>query len=999
MQLFLSPRARAGNPSDVHVPWYIGKPIATVSLEATDGGLPGENLEPLLKLKQGDEYQPRSARADLAMLYQVGQFAAVEVHVEPWVGYGDTGEPFQALRVVYLVVPPPRVRRLLVNGGKPLGKREIQSMAGIVRGGAFFPTHDAAGVEERVRRNIEALGFPSPEVSVEAEAVGDGQVDVKLNVSTGKPQKVGRLELLGLDERLQRSALRLVYRQGVRTGHRMSKDALVHARDALRERMVELGYPETKVSFVTYQEDENPWDVDVTFVVDTKRRVRVDLHGLGLSRRRAFLDVLDLATIPRFTEEVLEEAQVRLVKELQARGYMDANVKITTDEDEHAKLMDIDVRRGQRYKLDRVEFSGAHAFDERFLFQAMEESEPDIIGRRRVTVESVDKALQSLHDFYRSQGYLSPSLKRESMSITDRFWPWSRVPVVVRVKVDEGVQTILDSLELEPRGGVGQSILDEKRYEFLDRPFNPAAMDEFARLVVDEYREQGYLLADAQVSLELSPDDSRAMVTLDVASGPQVFLRNVIIRGNNRTRRSVIQNELTLSTGEPITPSALLETRTRLYDLDLFRSVAPTLFGDGDRIKDLLVELDEYPNITVDLGGGFSTDQGMEAFIRASHRNLWGRAHRLRLLGKVGLGYQGDEWRLDTSVPDWSIALGYEAPNIPTYGERLLVDLLLNEIRQESTYRLSIMGAGPGVESRMGRNGRLVLKYRVEAHRIEDIDPGTLVSDDPWLELLGMETGVQGSAWDSASWGDPITPSETRMTSGPGFMLMVDERDDATNPHRGYRWSLQAQVDDGVLSDNSGLVAQSNVVQLLPVWRLGLLLGFKAGFGSTISSDQCLPLEERFRMGGAGSLRGFSLESVGPKNRVTRYDPGFPTQIEPLISYTSRDQPYRWVPTGGDAMLSMTTELKVPLPLLGLRDWPDAAVVAFMDVGNVFFLDKDVSTTSIEEGEALFRVGYGAGFRYATPIGPLQLDLGINPNPMEDMDEVPYRVHLSLGTL
>jgi outer membrane translocation and assembly module TamA len=42
-----------------------------------------------------------------------------------------------------------------------------------------------------------------------------------------------------------------------------------------------------------------------------------------------------------------------------------------------------------------------------------------------------------------------------------------------------------------------------------------------------------------------------------------------------------------------------------------------------------------------------------------------------------------------------------------------------------------------------------------------------------------------------------------------------------------------------------------------------------------------------------------------------------------------------------------------------------------------------------------FRSGYGAGLRYLLPIGPLRVDLGVNPNPLDDEDELV--LHVSVG--
>ncbi|HNH50604.1 MAG TPA: BamA/TamA family outer membrane protein, partial [Myxococcota bacterium] len=79
----------------------------------------------------------------------------------------------------------------------------------------------------------------------------------------------------------------------------------------------------------------------------------------------------------------------------------------------------------------------------------------------------------------------------------------------------------------------------------------------------------------------------------------------------------------------------------------------------------------------------------------------------------------------------------------------------------------------------------------------------------------------------------------------------------------------------------------------------------------------------------------------------------------------------------------------------------------FSDVGNTWFLKKSIVTDSARAGlEPLLRYSVGVGVRRATVVGPIQLDLGFNPSPVEAFGESgllpllpPMRLHLSLGAL
>jgi len=983
------------------LPWYVGQPVEMVSLEASDGGLPGENLEPLLNVKQGSLLQPYEVRADLAVLHRVGQFAAVEAWVEPWVGYDLEGLPFQAVRLVYRVRPPPRIRRLSVSGARKATQRQVEAASGLSKGDPFFDVQDVAAVTERLRQFYAREGYPEASVEVLTSRVDSRRVDVSMMVQEGEPQLLTTLHMVGVPTRVEAAARRTVRRPKLRPGQRYVREAVVQAREELEDLMRHRGYPEVDVRALLAAEHGDHGDATLTMVVQAGRHFSVNVGGVMRPSRRRLVQLVQEQLVGQVSSEILQEAETRVQRDLQQRGWYLAQVQVEATDVRGDRLVTVQVERGPRHVVEAMHFEGADAFSERYLGDAVREASPEVIGRGWLTEDEVDLALGELVEFYRSQGYLGARLERGEVQMGDPRMT-GKVPVELTVHVSEGPRTLLRSMELVGEPCPGSAGVLEAVSDMVDAPLNPSAMDRIAREIAAACWDEGYLDADVRVEAEIQPGNATARVAFRVEPGALVVLRNTIIQGHAHTRRPIIEREIALTMGEPVTRSGLLQTRLGLYDLGLFRRVETVLIGDEDRVKDLLVVVEEHPRITFDVGGGASTDQGVRAFARATHRNLWGRAHKLSAVGQAGLSYRGDEWALDTTTPEWRAGLRYEAPNIPGDGQRTFLDLLLNEEQQHASYRLARTGGGLGVRADVGEHGELIMDYRLEWRRLEDVDPGLLLVNDPWLSLLGLPDSPVGAgeAFDPTAWGELSVPSARRLSSGPGFLLVADARDDPQNPKRGVRMLLEARLEDGVLSTVPFVTSRTQLQTLMPLGPVGLLLGLQAGLGQVLEVGTTLPLEERFRLGGAGSMRGFERESVGPRNRLEAYDPGFPPEIAPVLEYLRRGDPYRWVATGGDAMLLATVEIKVPLPLLGLRSWDDAAVVGFADVGNAFLLEDLVETSSMQEGgEPFLRTGVGVGFRYFTALGPLQLDLGLNPWMMEDRDEVPFRFHLSLGTL
>lgn len=960
---------------------YTGRLVAQRSLVAPAGGLPDDSLEPLLRVQQDTVYNPQAVRQDIAMLHRVLDFAQVEVDVEDWVAFGPDGAPIPAVKVEYRVYPPPRLAKVRFTAARGVSRRTLLDAIGREEGEPFFP-EESTRVREAVEAAYAAAGYPRAVATVTAEVDGNQRVTLVVAVKPGEPDRIVEVRIRSGAAISEVQARWILARAGLSEGRPWTEVALRDAREALLEALRRRGYYEARA---TLQVDaQKVGEGRLVVLIDPRRRWRVEVVGRGLPNEQAVVEALGLAGGARISRRFEEEAARALTERLRAEARLAAKVAVRVRETDASVTVQVTGEAGPRYRLGDAEWVGAPVYTDRYLTGALAEASPDRIGRGRISEAAVDAALEVLQEFYRSEGYLSARLSRETFRPRAVAASRRAVPVDVRVRVEAGPRAVLRGVNVE--GDVGDVDGNAFFEDLVGQPLNPSEVEVRLRRVVEVLNERGHLAADARASTTVSADGERADVTVEVTAGPVVYLRSVLLRGHKRTRRAVIEREVDVTPGDPLAPSRLAAIRRRLYELDLFSRVSAELVGDEDRAKDLVVEVEERPNLHVELGGGVATDQGVRVFARGGHRNLFGLGHRFTLVGQAGLGWVGDGWTLDWVTPEWKAAARYEAPNIPGRGERVAFDVLFNEQEQEPSFRLERSGAGVGALLRIGDKGTAELAYRVQLRRLLDVDPGAVVPGDPWLDELSLDDLADPS---------PVLPSATRAQSGLDLSFVLDLRDDAFNPTRGGIGSVFVTLTDEVLSDLTFVRGEASWAWWVPIGGVGLQGRLRAGAAWVPDAGRTLPLEERFRLGGGANLRGFQLDSVGPANEVSREAIPFGDALGPIVAYGGRDEVSRWVATGGDAMALGSLELRVPFEKLGLQRWAGTQLGIFADVGNVWFIEEGSADSQVDD--PLLRWSVGLGLRRATVIGPIQVDVGFNPAPLRD--EPWAQLHVTLGAL
>ncbi len=605
---------------------------------------------------------------------------------------------------------------------------------------------------------------------------------------------------------------------------------------------------------------------------------------------------------------------------------------------------------------------------------------------------AVDDAAFALELFYRRLGHAHVRV--------DYAWepdspgrPLARFEVLEgpRVRVRELVLTGAEALAPESvrarLGGLaGGGVYDEQ------------LLDERLAELRDLYRERGHL----RVSIEppdarFDPDGRAVVLTLALHEGPVFRVRAVEVNGGI-PELAPLANELVRTHVE------------RLYDPAAQAEIEHTLTehyrrrGHADANVRVRAETDEQ---TGDVRIVAEIQPGER--VRLAHFRIAGnlRTKDAAILGVMGLelGSIYDSERLRQAFRDLYATGLFESVELRLEGtgvERTLaievVEARFVQIRIEpgwGSYEGPRVLLGIEDNNFQGRGQVLALEttgsLRAQAARIAWVDRDFLGSrftsetsffveqrEEPsfdytrrgfsfvvrraWTERWSSTFGYEYRPTDvtnaSATVLAPDLDSDTQVAALSAGVAL-DDRDNVLLPTRGRQARARLEwADDGLGSDTEFVRAQLEYSRLLRFGDENVLVaagrtGVIAPFGAT----DVIPLPERFFNGGENSVRSFREDELLPEG-------------------ASGD------PLGGEAATTLNLEYRHMLT-------GNLAGALFVDWGNVTLEIQDYLDF------AGFRSAVGAGLRYLLPIGPVRLDLGVNPDPGEGEDEMV--LHFSVG--
>ncbi len=643
---------------------------------------------------------------------------------------------------------------------------------------------------------------------------------------------------------------------------------------------------------VVYVVEEIPSIGDVSFVGNTQVENKDLRKAISLKRGATF------------KEHLVQDTNEKVKGVYEEKGYFFAESRVTTTASREGIVnVTVHIKEGEKVSIEEIKFTGNKSIEVDDLEEVMEtESETwfsflDESGIYKKDILKLD--LLRIEAYYQDQGFVKVRVLDPKIDINRK-----DKAIYITIPIQEGPQYRIGKIKVTE----DDTYSEEELLSVVK--LKPGDIYDISKLrkdiitITDLYSARGYAYADVLPATQL--DDAKKLVDLEVQvnRGRKVYVGEVNIAGNTKTRDNVIRREFRIQEGQLFDSLALKRTKQRLNNLQFFEDVKiDTHRGKESDLIDINTTVTERPTGSLSLGAGFSSVENFIFNASITQDNLFGRGQRLNF--STDLSSRRTNFNLNFTDPrifDSTISFGVD---------------LFNRRSNSFSFEQQTTGAGLRLGKSLGEFNWVGLAYRFEEVEVTN------------LQAIDQNNNFQNGFFTTSR----VSPT-----------LIRDTRNNFLNPSKGQRHVLRFDVAGGVLGGADFIKSGYEVSYYYPlIEKLTFAIHAELNIADGYNGQE-LPLFERYFMGGASSLRGFTIQEVGPKNSVGSV-------------------------LGGDQSLLLNVELQYQLT-------NEFRIFTFYDRGNVYGSGFNLNSTAEVIDLTEMRHSLGAGVRFLSPFGPIGLAYG-----------------------
>ncbi|MEM8843458.1 MAG: outer membrane protein assembly factor BamA [Pseudomonadota bacterium] len=618
---------------------------------------------------------------------------------------------------------------------------------------------------------------------------------------------------------------------------------------------------------------------------------------------------------------VLDRLENELLQQYFARGKYNVQINtILTEMDRNRVDVEIQIAEGKPAKIQNINIVGNTIYTDKRLKKDFESGNKPWwkfwSSADQYSKQSLSGDLETLRSEYLDTGYLNFAIDSTQVSITP-----DKKDIFITINVDEGDQYRLSEIKIAGNFDIPEQEIRDLIEVNSGEIFSRSRVVASSERISNRFGNDGYAFARVNPVPTVDEESKTVSLTYFIDPGKRVYVRRIEIVGNTYSIDEVYRRELRQLEGGWYSESGVTATRFRIQRLPFVDEVdiETIRLPEEEDFVDLRISVVERLAGSFSIGAGFSDAQGIVLTTSVDQENFLGTGKSVAFeinTSKVTTIYDLSYTNPYYTIDGVSRGFGFSYINTNA-GEADVSDFDSEQFSIRTNYGIPL----------------------TEVDRVSaalDLRKTSIRGDDFSNEI---EEFIEEN-------GDDFTDFNIIGTH------LHDSRNRRTFGTEGYfqRASIEFTMP---LSDLEFYKFDFRNIWLYP---LSDTFTFSArselGYGDKFGDTTDLPFFEKFRAGGAGSVRGYQDNTLGPRD--------------------SNDDPF-----GGNFLTTASAQVYFPIP--SLLDGSRFRMGFFTDWGNVFAKYEDFETSEL-------RGSVGLELNLITGLGGITASLAAPLNEGDDDD-------------
>ncbi len=395
----------------------------------------------------------------------------------------------------------------------------------------------------------------------------------------------------------------------------------------------DLGY----FSDVSATVEKRPEGLVLVYTVKEKPRIEnIAIEGAGDVDEDDILAAMSTKPGSIFNEKLLSDDLRKIADLYRKEGYYLAKIdhRLEASPNGSAASLVLDIKEGNQLYVTNITLEGVSQLSEGDVKDEMALKTRNILswftGTGVLREDMLERDAAAITSYYMNNGFLDVHVGQAKVD-------YGETGISVSFPITEGTRYRLNQVRFS--GDLIDTDVELAKIVKLDdmaddkEYFSLEVMQDDSSKLTDYYANYGYAFANVSPRPEKVADSSDLVnIVYNVEKRQKVYVRRVILEGNNRTRDNVVLREMRLVDGDLFNGEKLRRSIERLNKLGYFEVAEAELVPTkNDEEVDLKISVKEQSTGAIMAGIGYSTYSDFGVTGTIMENNLWGKGYSVSL--------------------------------------------------------------------------------------------------------------------------------------------------------------------------------------------------------------------------------------------------------------------------------------------------------------------------------------------------------------------------------